>query len=322
VTASPLRQTTRKKNAVSMSAAQKKQTAARSSTTQRNSTQPKPTRQPVGWVSFVGAGPGDPDLLTIKAVDLIRAADVVVTELPSHAELVRELRAGADADDRVEIIDGGLGDDGVALTPAARGRLVVKHAKAAGRVVRLLAGDPFLHGTGPEEAQACRKAGVAFEVVPGVSSASGVPAYAGIPLTSRHRREVAVVRVTDARIDWTAYTGKQTIVALLTAASLEEVATEIVEAGRDRDTPVAVTRAGTTTEQTTVVSTLDELAAAAKEAELAGPVVMVVGDVVEMREALSWFETKPLFGWRVLVPRTKEQSGGLVQKLRSTGAVP
>ena len=318
MTASPLRQT-RKKNAVTTMSAttRSKQTAASSSASKNGS-----TRAAVGWVSFVGAGPGDPDLLTVKAADLIRSADVVVTELPSHADLVRELRAGDDAADGVEIVDGGLGDDGVALTHAARARLVVKHAKSAGRVVRLLAGDPFLHGTGPEEAQACRKAGIGFEVVPGVSSASGVPAYAGIPLTNRNRREVAVVRVTDARIDWTAYTGKQTIVALLSAASLEEVSTAIVEAGRDRDTPVAVTRGGTTTEQSTVVSTLDEVAAAAKEAELAGPVVMVVGDVVDMREALSWFETKPLFGWRVLVPRTKEQSAGLVQRLRSHGAVP
>jgi uroporphyrinogen III methyltransferase / synthase len=311
VTASPLRQT-RKKSAVTMAASRSKQTAASS-----GSSKSKSTRTPVGWVSFVGAGPGDSDLLTVKAVELIRAADVVITELPSHADLVRGLRS-----DEVELVDGGFGDDGVALTHAVRGRIVVKHAKAAGRVVRLLAGDPFLHGTGPEEAQACRKAGVAFEIVPGISAASGVPAYAGVPLTTRNRREVAVVRVTDARVDWTAYAGKQTIVVLLTAASIEEVATAIVEAGRDRDTPVAVTRGGTTTEQTTVVSTLDELAAAAKEAELAGSVVMVVGDVVEMRETLSWFETKPLFGWRVLVPRTKEQSAGLVQRLRSHGAVP
>jgi uroporphyrinogen III methyltransferase/synthase len=316
VTATPLRQP-RKKNAVTMSATQRKQTASSS-----GASKAKPTQTPIGWVSFVGAGPGDPDLLTVKAAELIRGADVVITEISSHAALVQELRAGRDAGEGVQIVEGGLGDDGVALTHAARGRLVVKHAKSGGRVVRLLAGDPFLLGTGPEEAQACRKAGVAFEVVPGVSSASGVPAYAGIPLTTRNRREVAVVRAGDARIDWPAYVGKQTLVVLLTAASIEEVATAIIEAGRDAETPVAITQHGTTTEQTTVVSTLDELAAAAKEAEVAGQVVMVVGDVVEMRKTLSWFETKPLFGWRVLVPRTKEQSAGLVHKLRSYGAVP
>ena len=312
MTASPLRQT-RKKTAVTMSAAQKKQTAASSSATKGGS-----ARASVGWVSFVGTGPGDPDLLTVKAVELIRAADVIVTELPSHADLVREVRG----DESATLVDGGIGEDGETLTHAVRGRLVVKQAKSAERVVRLLAGDPFLHGTGPEEAQACRKAGVAFEIVPGVSAAAGVAAYAGIPLTTRQRREVAVVRATDTRIDWSAYSGKQTLVVLLTAASLEELATEIIEAGREADTPVAVTHGGTTTEQTTLVSTLDGLAAAAKEAELAGSVVMVVGDVVELRESLSWFETKPLFGWRVLVPRTKEQSAGLVHKLRSYGAVP
>jgi uroporphyrinogen III methyltransferase / synthase len=315
VTASPLRQT-RKKTAVTMSAAQKKQTATSSSGAKGRS-----GRASVGRVSFVGTGPGDPDLLTVKAVELIRAADVVVTERPSHAALVQELRAGEGVES-VELVDGGFDEDGEVLTPAARGRLVVRQAKATERVVRLLAGDPFLHGTAPEEAQACRKAGVAFEIVPGVSSASGVPAYAGIPLTTRNRREVAVVRAGDVRVDWAAYAGKQTVVVLLTAAALEEVATEIIDAGRDADTPVAVTHGGTTTEQTTLVSTLDGLAAAAKEAELAGSVVMVVGDVVELRETLSWFETKPLFGWRVLVPRTKEQSAGLVQKLRSYGAVP
>jgi len=312
VTATPLRQT-RKKTAVTMSATQRKQTATNS-----GASKAKPTRTPVGWVSFVGAGPGDPDLLTVKAADLIRGADVVITEVSSHADLVADLRDG----EEVQLVEGGLGEDGVALTHAARGRLVVKHAKAGGRVVRLLGGDPFLHGTGPEEAQACRRAGIAFEVVPGVSSASGVPAYAGIPLTTRNRRDVAVVRAGDARIDWQAHVGKQTLVVLLSAAAIEEVATTIIDAGRDADTPVAITQHGTTTEQTTVVSTLDELAAAAKEAEFAGQVVMVVGDVVELRETLSWFETKPLFGWRVLVPRTKEQSAGLVHKLRSYGAVP
>ena len=312
MTATPLRQT-RKKTAVTMSAAQKKRTAASSSAAKGGS-----ARASVGWVSFVGTGPGDPDLLTVKAVELIRAADVIVTELPSHADLVREVRG----DDSATLVDGGIGEDGETLTHAARGRVVVKQAKAADRVVRLLAGDPFLQGTGPEEAQACRKAGIAFEIVPGVSAAAGVPAYAGIPLTTRQRREVAVVRAGDTRIDWSAYAGKQTLVVLLTAAALEEVATEIIEAGREADTPVAVTHGGTTTEQTTFVSTLDELAAAAKEAELAGSVVMVVGDVVELRDTLSWFETKPLFGWRVLVPRTKEQSAGLVHKLRSYGAVP
>src|SRR5262245_13103681 len=309
-----------------MYSSKKKHTAASPSPTK--DTSPRPS---VVWVSFVGTGPGDPDLLTVKAVELLRAADVVITEVPSHAALVHELRAsgaagggvnGVEADDDVILVDGGVGEDGEALTHAARGRSVVKQAKAAARVVRLLAGDPFLHGTGPEEAQACRKAGVAFEIVPGVSAAAGVPAYAGIPLTTRHRREVAVLRAGDARIDWSAYAGKQTLGALVTGAALVEAGAESIDAGRGADTPVAVTHAGTTTEQTTVVSTLDGLAAAAKEAELAGSVVMVVGDVVEMRETLSWFETKPLFGWRVLVPRTKEQSAGLVHKLRSYGAVP
>ena len=157
------------------------------------------------WVSFVGSGPGDPDLLTLRAVDLIRAADVVVTEVPGHAQLVRTssacprrspMRTGrgrARRAGRPELVDGGFGDDGPPLTNAARAKMVVSPAKTGQRVVRLMSGDPFVHASGPEEAQAVVKAGIGFEVVPGVSAATAVPAYAGIPLTTKDHREFAVV---------------------------------------------------------------------------------------------------------------------------------
>jgi uroporphyrinogen III methyltransferase/synthase len=270
-------------------------------------------------VSFVGAGPGDPDLLTSKAVELIRTADVVVTESADHAALVAVVRG-----DRVpvELVEGGVGGDGALLTHAVRGKLVVKQAKAAGHVVRLLVGDPFLHGTGPEEAQACAKAGVPFEVVPGVSTIAGVPAYAGIPLTTRQQRDLAVVRVGDTRTEWSRYAGSQTLVVLGAGGSLDEIASAIISAGRDPHTPAAITSGGTTTAQVTVVAGLDRIASEAKAAQLEEPTVLVIGEVVNSRETLSWFETKPLFGWRVLVPRTKEQSAGLAERLRSHGAVP
>ncbi|WP_416371775.1 uroporphyrinogen-III synthase [Mumia zhuanghuii] len=273
---------------------------------------PDAVRRPVGHVSFVGAGPGDADLLTLRAKELIDAADVVIIESPEQAALVPE---------GVEVVDGGHGEDGGVLTPSARGRIVVKHAKGGKNVVRLLVGDPFTFATGPEEAQACDKANISFEIVPGVSSASAVPAYAGVPLTSRAHREVAIVRMGETKIDWAPYAGDQTVVILSAVNTIKDVANGLMEAGRAPETPVAMTRVGTTTEQSTLVSTLEKVAADAKAAKMAPPAVTVVGDVVNLRETLSWFETKPLFGWRVLVPRTKEQAATLATRLRSYGAV-
>lgn len=278
--------------------------------------------QPRGWVSFVGSGPGDPGLLTVRAAELLRRADVVVTEVPDHADLVRrvlDLPAGAEGGP--EIVDGGFGEDGQPLTHAARGKVVVRHAKKGQRVVRLLSGDPFLYASGPEEAQACVKAELPFEIVPGVSSVNAVPAYAGVPLTTKDSREVAVVTCGD-RIDWNRYADQRTLVLLSAVGQIGDIAKALIAAGRDPQTAVAMTRVGTTTEQSTVTSTLERIGADARAARMAPPAVTVVGDVVNLRETLSWFETKPLFGWRVLVPRTKEQAGTLSERLRGYGAVP
>jgi uroporphyrinogen III methyltransferase/synthase len=280
--------------------------------------------KPVGWVSFVGSGPGDPDLLTLRAVELICAADVVVTEAPDHADLVRTAIARTqDGTAAVpELLDGGFGEDGQPLTHAARAKVVVREAKAGRRVVRLMVGDPFVHASGPEEAQAVVKAGIGFEVVPGISSATAVPAYAGIPLTSKDHREFVVLSATDPKVDWSAHAHRNTLVVLAAGERIGAVADALVAAGRKPETPVAMTHAGTTTGQETLVSTLADVAADAKAARLPLPVVTVIGQVVDLRETLSWFETKPLFGWRVLVPRTKEQAGSLSSRLRSFGAVP
>ncbi|MEV7430055.1 MULTISPECIES: uroporphyrinogen-III synthase [unclassified Nocardioides] len=282
-----------------------------------------------GWVSFVGSGPGDPDLLTVRAVELIRQADVVVTEAPEHVTLVRSLLGlpepveGQETGEPVgpEIVDGGFGEDGQPLTHAARAKVVVKQAKRGLRVARLMTGDPFLYASGPEEAQACAKACIPFEVVPGVSSVSAVPAYAGIPLTTKDHREMAVVTCGD-KVDWTQYADDRTLVLLSAVGQIGEIAKALVAAGRSPQTPVAMTRVGTTTGQSTVCSTLADIAADARAARMAPPAITVVGDVVDLRQTLSWFETKPLFGWRVLVPRTKDQAGVLSARLRGYGAVP
>ncbi|MBM7508771.1 uroporphyrinogen-III synthase [Nocardioides sp. 31GB23] len=277
-----------------------------------------------GWVSFVGSGPGDPDLMTLRAVELLRQAEVVVTESPEHVELVSRLLGTGVAEaapGTPEVVDGGFGEDGQPLTHAARAKVVLKHAKKGRRVVRLMTGDPFLYASGPEEAQACAKAGLGFEIVPGVSSVGAVPAYAGIPLTTKDHREVAVVTC-DGTVDWSRYADDRTLVLLSGVGQVAEIAKALVSAGRSPATPVAMTRVGTTTEQATVTSTLADIGADARAARMAPPAVVVVGKVVDLRETLSWFETKPLFGWRVLVPRTKDQAGPLTTRLRGYGAVP
>jgi uroporphyrinogen III methyltransferase/synthase len=287
----------------------------RPKTTAKSTTSRKP--RPIGCVAFVGAGPGDPELLTVRAVELLAKADVVVTE-SQDADFVRRF-----CRDDVEVVDGSLGDDGQPLSHAVRARLVVKAAKGGGNVVRLLDGDPFLYATGSEEAVGCAKAGIPFEVVPGVSAISAVPAYAGIPLTSAKNREVRVVNVAEGAVDWAGLgAGKATLVLLSSTKGIGDAAKALVASGRAPETPVAMTQLGTTTSQRTVTSTLANIAADVKTAKLAPPTITVVGDTVALRDTLSWFETKPLFGWRVLVPRTKEQAGALSERLRAYGSVP
>ena len=220
---------------------------------------------PIGFVSFVGSGPGDPELLTLRAVDLLREAEVVVTESPEHAALVATFCPSA------EVVDGGFGLDGQPLTHAGRAKVIVKQAKTGRRIVRLMAGDPFMYASGPEEAQACVKAGVGFEIVPGVSSVNAVPAYAGVPLTTKKNREVAVVNCSEAKVDWSQYADDRTLVLLAAVSAINDVAAALVAAGRSESTPVAMTRVGTTTEQETVVSTLGRIGADARAARMTRP---------------------------------------------------
>jgi len=270
-----------------------------------------------GTVAFVGAGPGDPGLLTLRAVELLGRAEVVVADAPLPYEITRHC-----ADD-VTIVDLSAVESDRPLTTAERAKAVVDAAKSGKSVARLIAGDPLFDGQGSEEAAACAKAKIVFEIVPGVPVAAAVTSYAGIAVTDAKHREVRVVDAgPSSNPDWRSIaSGSQTLV-LTGVESFGVVADALVEHGRPADAAVTATRAGTTTEQHTVVSTLAALAADAKAAGLVGPAVLVVGDVVKSRATLSWFETKALFGWRVLVPRTKEQAGVLSEKLRAYGAVP
>ncbi|GAA2606817.1 uroporphyrinogen-III synthase [Actinomadura fulvescens] len=260
-----------------------------------------------GLVSLVGMGPGDPGLLTLRAAAVLGRADaVVVNRAAVHPEVLSHCRPDA------EILDSADAD------PA---KLAAKAAKTGKRVVRLFQGDPALACGLAAEGGALAKAGVPFEVVPGVSAVTGVPGYAGIPLTDAKHREVRIVDAAEGGVDWEAFAAPDVTLVILGAEStVGEVAKGLIAVGRPDTTPAAMTSLGTTTEQETVVSTLQRLAADTKGME--APALIIVGDVVGWRDRLSWFETKPLFGWRVLVPRTKEQAASLSDQLRSYGAVP
>ncbi len=278
---------------------------------------PRSTSRPVGSVAFVGTGPGDPGLLTVRAVELIAAADVVVLD-----QLLREADVARWAGPDVEVLDAGFGEDGTPLTLAGRAKIVTRAARGGRRVVRLMDGDPTTFNGLAEEALACRKAQVPFEVVPGVSAVSAVPAYAGVPLTTKSSRAVHVITPNDSKVDWSRSTGADVTVVVLGAPdTVARALTELAEAGRDESCPVAITSRGTTTEQRTVTATLGEAVAVLESAGLERPLLAVVGEPVALRDELSWFETKPLFGWRVLVPRTKDQARATTDRLHEFGAV-
>jgi uroporphyrinogen III methyltransferase / synthase len=282
--------------------------------TARNSTK----RQQLGAVAFVGAGPGDLGLLTLRAVEVLRDAEVVLTDSLLRAA---DIRPWCSPD--VEIVDGSLDEDGQPLAHATRAKLVVDAARRARTVVRLMDGDPAAFTGLAEEAGACVKAGIVVEVVPGVSAITAVPVYAGIPLTDTKSRAVHVLTTHDADPDWSAHASPDATLVVFGARSrIDDVARHLIAAGRAETTPIAVTSRGTTTHQRTVVSTLGDVAAELEAAALDAPALAVVGPVVALREKLSWYETKPLFGWRVLVPRTKEQAGEVSARLRSFGAIP
>ena len=273
-------------------------------------------------VAFVGSGPGDPGLLTIRAAGLLRRADVVVIDQVAREDFLAKF-----VKSDVEIVDAGHGETGQSLTTASRAKLLVKTAKAAAKnndaalVVRLMDGDPATFNGLAEEATALFKASIPFEIVPGVSAASAVPAYAGIPLTQNGSRAVHVVVASDPKVDYAASVADDTTVVLFGAAdALRDGLVRLREAGRSPATSVAVTVGGTTIRQKTYTFALEGAEAALKNVNASGQLVAVVGAPVDHRESLSWWENKPLFGWNVLVPRTKEQAGSMTERLGDFGA--
>ncbi|MBX6378705.1 MAG: uroporphyrinogen-III C-methyltransferase, partial [Clostridia bacterium] len=278
-----------------------------------------------GRVYLVGAGPGDPGLLTLKGAACLERADVVV-----HDRLV-DPRVLALARPDAELIDAGKEPGEPKLTQEAINALLVERARRGQVVVRLKGGDPFIFGRGGEEALALAEAGVPFEVVPGVSSVSAVPAYAGIPLTFRglssaflvltgHRCTVASG---DDDPDWESLArAADTLVVLMGMSRLGECLAGLRRGGRDPSTPAAVIAKGTLGEQRVVVADLARLADEVAAAGLRNPAIAVVGPVVSLRERLAWFERRPLFGRRILVTRSREQAGQLSRLLAEQGAQP
>ena len=277
---------------------------------------------PIGFVSLVGAGPGDPGLITVAGLERVRRADVLVHDRLVAPSLINE------APDGVELIDASKSPDHHTLSQEAIGRVLVDRARAGRFVVRLKGGDPFVFGRGGEEAEELARAGLEFEVIPGITSAIAAPAYAGIPVTHRGvASSFAVItgHEDDAKaassLDWPGIAhGADTLLFLMGRRSLPEIAERLIAEGRAPSTPAAAVQWGTLPKQRSVRATLATLAAAVDKAELDAPVVIVVGSVVELSERIGWYERRPLFGKRVLVTRTRQQAGVLARRLRICGA--
>lgn len=273
-----------------------------------------------GIVHLVGAGPGDPGLLTVRGRCVLDQCDVVVHDALANPELLPE---GAE-----HVFVGKRGGDARSWKQEEINALLVDSARAGKRVVRLKGGDPFVFGRGSEEAQALAAAGIPFEVVPGITAGIGAPAYAGIPVTHR-AVATSVTFVTghedpakDAtQTDWSALarTGG-TIVLYMGVKTLPSIAAKLIAGGMAADTPAAAIEWGTHPHQRTLVATLSTLAARAAAEGISAPVITVIGAVVNLHAEISWFEQRPLFGRRVVVTRATADAGTLSAQLRELGA--
>jgi uroporphyrinogen III methyltransferase/synthase len=260
-------------------------------------------RKIVGRITFVGSGPGDPGLLTTHAADVIRSAEIVLAGAAVPAA-VTALASG-----EVRPTESG---------PAETAKALLTEARAGHSVVRLVAGDPFTDDDVVKEALAVAKTVVPFDVVPGIARGAGTAAYAGLPVGAV-RTEADLRDVESA--DYEALAGAAgTLVLTVEAADVQYVGEQLVAYGVKPDTPVAISCAGTTTGQQTVVGQLGELELTA--VGMTGTVVVTIGKAATQRERLAWWESRPLYGWKVLVPRTKEQAGAMSGRLSSYGAVP
>jgi len=277
-----------------------------------------------GIVYLVGAGPGDPKLITVKGLECIQKADTIIYDRLAGHRLLAFARPGA------EVIYVGKSPDRHTLKQDEINRLLVEKALEGKAVTRLKGGDPFVFGRGGEEAEVLYESGIPFEIVPGVTSAIAAPAYAGIPVTHRDCTSTFAIITgnedplkEDSSIDWGKIsTGAGTLVFLMGMANLPKIALRLIENGRSPQTPVALVRWGTRPEQRTLVGTLENINEKVAGAGFKNPAVIIVGEVVNLRDKLNWFETKPLFGKRVLVTRSREQASVLSEAIEALGGEP
>lgn len=273
-------------------------------------------------VYLVGAGPGDPGLITVKGLECVKKADVIVYDYLANERLLDHRRQDA------ELIYVGKQGGRHTLPQAEINRLMIAKAREGKIVVRLKGGDPFIFGRGGEEAEDLVDNGIPFEVVPGVTAATAVPTYAGIPLTHReHTASVAFVTghedptKPESRVHWDKIaTGIGTLVFFMGMKNLNHIVDNLVKNGRSEDTPVALIQWGTRTDQRVVTGTLGDIIQKVEEARVGPPAIIVVGEVVRLREKLNWYESKPLFGKRIVVTRSRDQASVFAERLIDMGA--
>ncbi|MBW1825456.1 MAG: uroporphyrinogen-III C-methyltransferase [Deltaproteobacteria bacterium] len=275
-----------------------------------------------GKVYLVGAGPGDPELITLKGLECIKNADVIIYDYLASPSLLKHAREHA------EIIYVGKKGGDHTLSQDRINALIAEKAQKGFTVTRLKGGDPFIFGRGGEEAEVLIDARIPFEIIPGVTSAIAAPAYAGIPLT--HRKFTSTIAFVtghedpakaESNIDWAALAkGIGTLVFLMGVKNLPHITDRLIHHGMSPDTPVALVRWGTTPKQTTVSGKLDTIVERTKAAGLKPPAIIVVGHVVKLREKMRWFETRPLMGQCIVVTRAREQASDLVKRLSDLGA--
>jgi uroporphyrinogen III methyltransferase / synthase len=277
--------------------------------------------KPTGKVYLVGAGPGDAELITMRGASVLGRADVVVYDALVNPELLRMAPRGA------EIIYGGKRAREHSLPQVELNRLLIAKAREGKLVVRLKGGDPYVFGRGAEEAIELSDAGVEFEVVPGVSSFVAVPNYAGVPLTHRDLAS-RLTLITghaepgdDSRIDWPQLAATPgTKVIMMGTERIGQIAETLVKHGLPSSTPIAMIRWGTTGRQQSISGTLATIAEVAEREKIGPPTVAVIGEVVSLRKKLNWFEQRPLHSVRIVVTRSREQTGGLARRLSELGA--
>ncbi|MEX2394370.1 MAG: uroporphyrinogen-III C-methyltransferase [Actinomycetota bacterium] len=271
-------------------------------------------------VYIVGAGPGDPDLLTVRAVELLGRADVVLYDRLVHPDVLK-LAPNA------MLIDVGKRPGSSAEGQRMINDALVEHGRSAEVVVRLKGGDPFVFGRGGEEAAILADAGIAFEIVPGVTSAIAAPAYAGIPLTHRDHASWAVIATghedptkDDSALDWEAIARAPSAVFLMGIERISTIVSELLGHGRAPGTPVAVVASATLPQQRVLRTTLERVASDVATVGIRPPAVLVVGETVPVGELLDWVGARPLHGKRVFVTRARAQASKLVRLLREAGA--